>query len=107
MIQVNIFKKSDYITKVIIHGHAEFGEYGKDLVCAGVSAVATGICNTIAKKGYLDKKMCSIELENGNIVIEVKEEDETLQVILETLEISLQSFLEDYHQFIKITYREE
>ena len=107
MIQVNIFKKSDYITKVIIHGHAEFGEYGKDLVCAGVSAVATGICNTIAKKGYLDKKMCSIELENGNIVIEVKEDDETLQVILETLEISLQSFIEDYYQFIKITYREE
>lgn len=107
MIKVNIFKKSNQITKVTIQGHADFQEYGKDLICAGVSAVATGICNTIAKKGYLDKKMCSIQLKNGNIVIEVLESDETIQVILETLDISLQSFEEDYHQFIKITYREE
>lgn len=107
MIKVNIFKKKDYITRITIQGHANFGEYGNDLVCAGVSAIATGICNTIAKKGYLDKKMCSIELENGNIMIDILKSDKTLQVILETLDISLQTFEEDYHQFIKITYREE
>ena len=32
----------------------------KILVCAGVSAVATGICNTLAKKGFLEEKMCAI-----------------------------------------------
>lgn len=107
MIKVNIVKRLNHITQVTIRGHADADEYGKDLVCAGVSAIATGICNTIAKKGYLVKKMCSIELKNGNIVIEILKSDETLQVILETLEISLQSFEEDYHQYIKITYREE
>lgn len=107
MIRVNVFKKSHRVTKVTITGHAQSDEYGKDLVCAGVSAIATGICNTIAEKGYLEKKMCSIELKNGNIMIDVLSDDETLQVILETLEISLRSFEDDYHKFIKITYKEE
>ena len=86
---------------------ARFHEYGKDLVCAGVSAVATGICNTLAKKGFLEEKKCAIILKNGNIMIDVYENDEVMQVILETLVISLESFTEDYHQYIKITYEEE
>ena len=51
MIKVQIKRNNKYITQIKIKGHAQFGEYGKDLVCAGVSAVATGICNTLSKKG--------------------------------------------------------
>lgn len=106
MIKVQIKRNNKYITQIKIKGHAQFGEYGKDLVCAGVSAVATGICNTLAKKGFLEEK--SVQLfKNGNIMIDVYENDEVMQVILETLVISLESFTEDYHQYIKITYEEE
>ena len=101
MIKVQIKRNNKYITQIKIKGHAQFGEYGKDLVCAGVSAVATGICNTLAKKGFLEEKKCAIILKN------VYENDEIMQVILETLVISLESFTEDYHQYIKITYEEE
>ena len=104
MIKVQIKRNNKYITQIKIKGHAQFGEY---LVCAGVSAVATGICNTLAKKGFLEEKKCAIILKNGNIMIDVYENDEVMQVILETLVISLESFTEDYHQYIKITYEEE
>lgn len=107
MIKVLVKRNNKYITQVKIKGHAEFGEYGKDLVCAGVSAIATGICNTLAKKNFLEQKKCAIVLKNGNIMIDVYKEDEVMQVILETLVISLESFVEDYHQYIKITYEEE
>ena len=107
MIKVQIKRNNKYITQIKIKGHAQFGEYGKDLVCAGVSAVATGICNTLAKKGFLEEKKCAIILKNGNIMIDVYENDEIMQVILETLVISLESFTEDYHQYIKITYEKE
>lgn len=107
MIKVQIKRNNKYITQIKIKGHARFGEYGKDLVCAGVSAVATGICNTLAKKEFLEEKKCAIILKNGNIMIDVYENDEVMQVILETLVISLESFTEDYHQYIKITYEEE
>ena len=39
MIKVQIKRNNKYITQIKIKGHAQFGEYGKDLVCAGVSAV--------------------------------------------------------------------
>ena len=58
-------------------------------------------------KGHLEGKKCAIILKNGNIMIDVYENDEIMQVILETLVISLESFTEDYHQYIKITYEEE
>ncbi len=38
MIKVQIKRNNKYITQIKIKGHAQFGEYGKDLVCAGVSA---------------------------------------------------------------------
>ena len=75
MIKVQIKRNNKYITQIKIKGHAQFGEYGKDLVCAGVSAVATGICNTLAKKGFLEEKKCAIILKNGNIMIDVYEND--------------------------------
>lgn len=37
MIKVQIKRNNKYITQIKIKGHAQFGEYGKDLVCAGVS----------------------------------------------------------------------
>ena len=54
MIKVQIKRNNKYITQIKIKGHAQFGEYGKDLVCAGVSAVATGsrrkkVCNYFKK----------------------------------------------------------
>ena len=107
MIKVQIKRNNKYITQIIIKGHDKFVEYGKYLVCSVVSAVATGICNTLAKKGFLEEKKCAIILKNGNIMIDVYENDEIMQVILETLVISLESFTEDYHQYIKITYEEE
>ena len=96
MIKVLIKNNNKYITHIQIKGHAQFGEYGKDLVCAGVSAVATGICNTLAKKGFLEEKKCAIILKNGNIMIDVYENDEIMQVILETLVISLESLSSIY-----------
>ena len=107
MIKVQIKRNNKYITQIKIKGHAHCGQYGQDIVCAGGSAVATCICNTLAKKGFLEEKKCSIILKNGNIMIDVYENDEVMQVILETLVISLESFTEDYHQYIKITYEEE
>ena len=107
MIKVQIKRNNKYITQIKIKGHAQFGEYGKDLVCAGVSAVATGICNTLAKKGFLEEKKCAIILKHGNIMIDGSDNEEIMHVILATLVIRVESFTEDYHQYIKITYEEE
>lgn len=42
MIKVNLIKTNDIVTGLQVTGHAKSAEYGKDLICAAVSAILTG-----------------------------------------------------------------
>ena len=43
-------------------GHANSGEYGRDLICAGVSCILTGFCN------YLIDEMDLVMFDNGKSI---------------------------------------
>ena len=45
MIRVLIKEKQQQIIQITIKGHALSDEFGKDLICASVSTVITGIIN--------------------------------------------------------------
>lgn len=47
MICVEFFGNSDNITGFEVSGHAGYDEYGRDIVCAAVSALATNTANSI------------------------------------------------------------
>ena len=49
MIKVTVYRRSaDQTLKGLrIHGHAGYAEYGSDIICAGVSALATNLVNSI------------------------------------------------------------
>ena len=76
MIKVNI---SNNLKQIFIKGHAEYAEYGKDIVCAAVSSiVATSInaCLTLSSDSikYTEKE--------GLVEINVLKEDEaTIKLI--------------------------
>ena len=38
MIRINVNKENNQIKKITLEGHANYDEYGKDIVCAAVSA---------------------------------------------------------------------
>ncbi len=103
MIKVLIKNNNKYITHIQIKGHADFGEYGKDLVCAGVSTVGIGAMNMLAKKGFLAKGLGTIEINEGYINVVVNHTDEVCQVVLETLVVTLETMVESYGRFIKIS----
>ncbi|MDD8048197.1 MAG: ribosomal-processing cysteine protease Prp [Thomasclavelia sp.] len=106
MIKIIEIKKDNLITEFEISGHAGSGEYGQDIVCAGVSAVIVGVCNTIDQKGY--SANCDIQIKSGYTKILVKKSNNDIQVILETLEYTLKGFLnEQYSDFVKYTLKEE
>ena len=46
MIKV-IVKEDKYINSIKITGHANYNEYGKDIVCAAVSSICLTTCNGI------------------------------------------------------------
>ena len=101
MIKVLVKQNNNQIVNLSITGHADSGEYGKDLVCAGVSTVGIGAMNMLAKKGFLAKGLGTIEINEGNVV--VNHTDEVCQVVLETLVVTLETMVESYGRFIKIS----
>lgn len=103
MINVLIKKKQNQIISFKITGHANSDEYGKDLVCAGVSTAGIGALNMLVKKGFLENHLGTIEINEGYINIVVDQIDGTCQVVLETLETILDTMIESYDQFIKIS----
>ena len=48
MIQVEILRDRDEVVKGIeINGHAGYAEYGQDVLCAAVSALALNMANSV------------------------------------------------------------
>ena len=103
MIKVLVKQNNNQIVNLSITGHADSGEYGKDLVCAGVSTVGFGAMNMLAKKGFLAKGLGTIEINEGYINVVVNHTDEVCQVVLETLVVTLETMVESYGRFIKIS----
>ncbi|BAB06729.1 ribosomal-processing cysteine protease Prp [Halalkalibacterium halodurans] len=101
--------KQNDIVSFTMSGHADAGPYGQDLVCAGASAVALGTVNAIIA-------LCQVELvtemenEGGFLRCRVPNDlEETtfekVQLLLEGMNISLQSIAESYGEHIQIEER--
>ncbi len=93
-----------HIQSFEMSGHADFAEKGKDLVCAGASAVSFGAVNAItaltgvtpkitqgSKGGYL-KVVFPDDAENNH----------DIQLIVKAMVVSLQTIELDYGKYIKI-----
>ena len=98
---IKIVIKTDESTKTItsieVKGHANSAEYGKDLVCAAVSAIITGGANALTQDIY------DIEIKEGYSLIKAREiPDQTDAVVLMTMEVQLRTIEEIESKFIKI-----
>lgn len=101
MIKIIIEKKEDKISRLTITGHALFAKRGKDIVCAGVSAIIIGGINAISEFGLID--YCEYTVEEGRVDMLIKDcLHAELQVILETLHIQLKTIEESYSDYISI-----
>ncbi|MEH6993646.1 ribosomal-processing cysteine protease Prp [Neobacillus drentensis] len=108
MINITINRTvSESIQSFEISGHAFFANRGKDIVCAGVSAVSVGAINAVhALTGITP------EIEKGDgflrcIIPENIQNDiyEKVQLLLEGMIISLLTIEEEYGKHIKITFK--
>lgn len=100
MIQVKIKRKDNKIINIRVSGHAKSDEYGKDLVCAGVSTACVGIANALVNYDFL--QYGSITLNEGLCEIEVDRNSETFQIVLEVFVTILETIEESYHEYINI-----
>ncbi|MGS3982100.1 ribosomal-processing cysteine protease Prp [Staphylococcus pseudintermedius] len=106
MINVDIkLNDEGQITDVIMDGHADYGEHGQDIVCAGASAVVFGSVNAII--GLTSERPDIDYSEDGGYfhVRTVDTNNEQAQLILQSLLISLQTIEEEYNEYIKLNLK--
>lgn len=106
MIEVFVKRNKQQIIQITINGHADSAEYGKDLVCAGVSTAITGVINELMKRDFFSQGKGAYELDEGFADIIVVKSDREEQVVLETLVTILETIQDSYPQYLKITQRE-
>ena len=99
MISVNVTFIGKDVKTLIVSGHANYDKYGKDIVCAGVSAVVTGGINA------LENQVENIEIinEENKLGVKVINSNEYIQIVLKTIIIQLETIERSYKKYIKIT----
>lgn len=111
MIQAT-FKRLDnnQIISFELSGHAESGPYGKDIVCAAVSALSIGTVNSLIELGHVDPVIRMQEEKGGYLSVVLpkelsKERQHDAQLLLESLFLSLKSVQEEYAEYINFNER--
>lgn len=100
MIKIQINKTNNKYSSLIVSGHSNYDEHGKDIVCAGVSAIVTGGLNALAIE---NKNKISYRVEDGYVNVDVLDiENDNLQKIMDVIIIQLKTIEESYKKYIKI-----
>lgn len=89
-----------YNSKFIkISGHANFDEYGKDIVCASVSSIAYTTINSI-----LNIKNDAIKvIDHDQLSIEILSDDEITRTLISTMLDLLMDLAIQYPKNVKIS----
>lgn len=89
--------------KIEVSGHANYDEYGKDIVCASVSSIITTTINAIID---IDSDSIYYEDLNDKIAIKVLKDDEIIDKLINNMISLLEQLENDYKDYIKIVRRE-
>ena len=108
MIRVTFHKKDHELVSFEMTGHAGFGEYGEDIVCAGVSALAITTVNSIEKLAGYQPIVDVDEVEGGYLYFEVvrdvtEVQAQTTQILLNSLLLGLEDIHSEYQDFLAVT----
>ena len=99
MIRININYQDNYIKQITLKGHANYADYGNDIVCAAVSA--TYLC-TINGILYIKENSVEVLSNDNDQIINVLVQDDTINKLLENMIRCLKSLEEKYPNNIKI-----
>lgn len=100
MISVEIKKIDKKISEVIVKGHANYSDKGKDIVCASATTIIIYSLNLIEKLGF----KITYKLEEGYSKLVNDANNELVDKIFETLEFSFNSLYEEYPKNIYLKH---
>ena len=90
-------ESSQKITSIEVKGHSGKAPYGKDLVCAAVSAILTGGFNALKDKEY------DFKLDEGHAYVKALDIPSDYDaVVLKTIQVQLQTVEEAEKDFVQV-----
>lgn len=84
---------------ITVNGHADYDEYGKDIVCSSVSSIVTTSVNAIL---MFNPKTIKYTVKEGLVKIDVLKKDETTKKLLDNMVSLLDELAVDYPKNIKV-----
>ncbi len=99
MIKVKINYKDDFIKGFKVTGHANYDDYGKDIVCASVSSIVITSINMALR---LDESSVKVANKSGLIEAEVLKQNEIINKVFVNMIDMLKELENDYSKNIKI-----
>jgi hypothetical protein len=103
MICIKIKSKDHRVEKISLLGHALYDDYGKDIVCAGVSAILTTSINGALK---INENALSYHQTKDAFQIQVSSNDEITQKLMQNMIELFQELANNYPKNIKIESEE-
>lgn len=91
-------KKEKNIKKITITGHADFAEYGQDIVCSAVSMLSFAIGNKVMLLGYES----AVSITENKFEFINPGNDADVNLLFETLAEGLEMVENEYSNHIKI-----
>ena len=108
MIRVTFYRDRDADWKGFsVTGHAGSGVYGRDIVCAGVSALTLNAMNALQE--LTDQPMIAECLPDGGMArLKLTEKpDPEAKILLDAFELGIRNIFEDNNKtYIQIRYKE-
>lgn len=98
MIKVKVKRENNNITYINVTGHAEFADYGSDIVCSAVSC----LCFTIANQLLSIDDSLNITAENNDFSFTNLSDTHDVQLLLNTLVNGLVQVEDEYSKNIKV-----
>ena len=99
MINVKVLSMKNHIDRIDILGHADYEEYGKDIVCSSVSSIVTTTVNGIYE---IDKDYLNVKEEKDGMIITILKQDNVCDKLIKNMLSLLQELEESYPENIKV-----
>ena len=99
MIRVKVESDKKHITKISILGHADYDDYGKDIVCSSVSSIVTTTVNGIIE---INKEYLNVEEVKDGMIITIINNDKICDKLINNMLSLLSELEESYPENIKV-----
>jgi len=109
MIEVRFLRKSGQLVAFTYEGHADFDDYGKDIVCAAVTAQCMMTYNGLDEVMKI-RNVLDMNQDGGYLSVSIDsaspDEKKEAQILMETLLLGIRAIELQHGNFIKLIEEE-